>query len=307
MLWNYRYIIKAHDTRALYRQFNRIAGVNTKRPQINVGEWLDPLSPQYNATLAEAIFHYSPRAASNERFEVCIATKEMNEAAWKYPYQSQITVDGTLGVCDSKLLLFIVMGVDEKKGVPLAFLMCSAPSKNKQTSSGYDTEILTKLMRKWRSDLKKMHSGKAFEVLVAITDTDLKERGALLAVFPHIWLLICKFHLRQSWRNPRNKAIKGKPPSFVDTKGRMARLESELIQTTEYSTACLLLRKEREILKAMSASSSAASRGLEHLEYLEGYWLNESLWRSWSDSGRRMAAHLLSCAFKGVLPTTNHL
>lgn len=68
------------------------------------------------------------RASKGERLEVCVTTEEMNEAAWKYAYRSQIILDGTFGICDKRLLLFIVMGIDEhRRGVPLAFLIFSAP------------------------------------------------------------------------------------------------------------------------------------------------------------------------------------
>jgi hypothetical protein len=96
------------------------------------------------------VFHYSARVEKGDRFEVCVATNEMKEASWKYGYRSQIILDGTfqVGVCDKRLLLFIVMGVDEnKRGVPLAFLFFSAPSGNQQSSAGYDTDIIEKLLR----------------------------------------------------------------------------------------------------------------------------------------------------------------
>jgi hypothetical protein len=89
------------------------------------------------------------------------------------------------------------MVIDEnRKGVPVAFLMFSAPTGNKQSSAGYDTAILTKLIRKWRDSVTAcghLHSfaGEVFCPYTAITDTDLKERGALIAVIPSIWLLIC--------------------------------------------------------------------------------------------------------------------
>ncbi|KIJ32258.1 hypothetical protein M422DRAFT_265912 [Sphaerobolus stellatus SS14] len=78
----YQWMLLPHDTRTLYRQYSRFVGVNvTMREEINIDDWLDPNSPNYNHTLAEAVFHYAPRAEANERFEVCIATKEMKEAA----------------------------------------------------------------------------------------------------------------------------------------------------------------------------------------------------------------------------------
>ncbi|KAJ6479863.1 hypothetical protein C8R45DRAFT_772117, partial [Mycena sanguinolenta] len=148
----YRWLLEMRDSRSLYRQYSRMNGVKiVEKPQINVDEWLDPKSSQYNSTIAEAIFHYSPRAERGECFEVCIATNEMNEAAWKYGHENQIIVDGTFGICDSRLLLFIVMVVDEnRKGIPVAFLLFSAPTGNRQSSAGYDTAILTKLIRAWR-------------------------------------------------------------------------------------------------------------------------------------------------------------
>lgn len=151
----YRWLSKPQHSRSLYRQFNRLNGVKvTEKPQINVDEWLDPTSAQYNATLADAIFHYSARAEKGDRFEVCIATDDMNEAAWKYGHEKQIILDGTFGICNSRVLLFIVMAVDEeRKGVPIAFLMFSAPTDNKQSSAGYNTTILTKLLRKWHESV----------------------------------------------------------------------------------------------------------------------------------------------------------
>ncbi|KAK0231641.1 hypothetical protein EDD85DRAFT_793307 [Armillaria nabsnona] len=49
--------------------------------------------------------------------------------------------------------------------------------------------------------LGSKRDGGVFSALVTITDTDLIEQAALLNVFPHIWLLLCRFHLWQSWRN----------------------------------------------------------------------------------------------------------
>ncbi|KAJ7850480.1 hypothetical protein B0H14DRAFT_2581920 [Mycena olivaceomarginata] len=106
----------------------------------------------------------------------------------------EIILDGTFGICDSRLLLFIVMVIDkDRKGVPVAFLMFSAPTGNKQPSCDYDTEILTKLLRASKSLTKcgRLYSflKVVFCLFTGITDTDLKERGAQVA----------------SWKNHRKK------------------------------------------------------------------------------------------------------
>lgn len=139
----------------------------------------------------------------------------MKAAAWKYAHGKQLILDGTFGICDRQILLFIAMGIDSAgKGVPLAFLLFLAPTGNRATHAGYDTGILKELLTSWKSSLGKKDS-EDFCPKIAITDTDTKERGALSIVWPSIWLLLCKFHVRQCWTNKR-KALRclGKTVNF---------------------------------------------------------------------------------------------
>ncbi|KAJ7881120.1 hypothetical protein B0H14DRAFT_2566083 [Mycena olivaceomarginata] len=56
----YCWLLQHHDTHSLYRQFSRLHGVKvSEKPYINLHEWLDLHSRQYNPTLASAVFHYS--------------------------------------------------------------------------------------------------------------------------------------------------------------------------------------------------------------------------------------------------------
>lgn len=212
---NHRYHLLPTDNTSLYRQFSRRNGVDVRqKPEYNIDEWLDPKSPNYNETIHQAIFHYSARSTAGERFEVCISTSEMDKAAWNYVHHSQLVLDGTFGVCTSRLLLFIALGVDENgKGVPVAFFLFSAPAGNQATHAGYNTDILYKLLSRWEVHLSKQGPS-PFTPYVAITDTDIKERGALLRVWPGIILLLCKFHLRQCWTNHRKTALRCSSTDF---------------------------------------------------------------------------------------------
>ncbi|KAF8177083.1 hypothetical protein K438DRAFT_1978732 [Mycena galopus ATCC 62051] len=267
---------------------------------------------QYNPM--KAIFHYSACSNKGERFEVAITNDDMNRAAWKYGHESQVILNGTFGVCDSRLLLFIVMTVDEnQKGVPVTFLLFSAPTGNRQSSSAYDTAILTKLLKKWSGSLNKCahsygHSVTSFKPLSAITDTDLKERRALITVLRDIWLLICRVHLRQLWRNHWSKMLKGKKPVHADLKQRMARLEVALTATQTITDTCALLKAEHQVMIRLSAEHpKAAKKAIMHINYLNNYWTTENLWPSWSDYGWTVLASMLGTAVDGVIPTTNHL
>ena len=92
--------------------------------------------------LREAIFHYSPRKAQDERFELCISTPEMKSAAIQLIHRKQLILDGTFGLSSARLLVWIAMGIDDDNcGLPVAFFLFSAPSGAKVTHAGYNTSI----------------------------------------------------------------------------------------------------------------------------------------------------------------------
>ncbi|KAJ3845789.1 hypothetical protein EV368DRAFT_90093 [Lentinula lateritia] len=272
---------------------------------------MDPKSRDHNAALAEAVFHYSARTDVNERFKICISTKEMDDAAYKYAHHSQLILDGTFGVCSSRLLLFIAMAVDEdRKGVPIALFLFSAPTGNRATQAGYNTEILRELLSYWKEHLVRKYG--TFEPYTCITDTDTKERGALVQVWPKIILLICRFHLRQCWTNHRKKIVMGSQNDYWKNHVRehLQDLEVFLIATVEHPVAMERLSQSRVYLTSLAddpAAKLASKGGISHLDYLEKYWMPVPMWQSWSEWGHITASALLKIAVEDVIPTTNHL
>lgn len=307
----YRWLLETKDHRTLFRKLDRARGVDvTQEAHINIDEWLNHSSPSYNANLAASVFHYEPRRTKDDRFELCIATKEMRDAAWVYGNKKQLILDGTFGVSKAKVLLFIAMAIDNNgKGIPLAFFLFSAPSENKHTPAGYDTSILTKLLKIWKNSLEA-EVGNDFSCLVAITDTDTKERKALTLTFSDIYLLICRFHIRQSWQNHRSKSVLGQTSAHSAIRARLARIEDELLATTIYEDACAIIKRESTAMEQLSRTEDEilALGALKHIHYLSSYWLSsEAIWKSWSDRGREDAAALLNCPVSSVVGTTNHL
>ena len=209
---NYRYLIRSDDFSRLHRDHLRITyGIDVRiKPEHNVHNWLNPKSNFFRAALYNNVFHYAARQAEDERWMFCIATQEMNDAAWRYCHKQQLLLDGTFGLCTVRLLLWIAMGIDESRsGLPVALFLFSVPTGNKATHAGYNTAILADLLGVWKRKLGQ-RGGEFFMPCTAMTDTDLKERGALVAVWPDIILLLCKFHVRQCWTNKR-KALRISP------------------------------------------------------------------------------------------------
>ena len=64
---NHRYELLSLDFSCLYRRYYRLQGINVDiKPEININNWLNSTSPAFNPTIAEAIFHYTPRVAAGE-------------------------------------------------------------------------------------------------------------------------------------------------------------------------------------------------------------------------------------------------
>jgi hypothetical protein len=206
---NVRYELLPSDSSRLYRIHNRLKGVDFAQPaEYNLDDWLNPNSPQYQKQLHEAIFYYKARTDKDERLRVCIQLPEMKAAAWQYAHNGQLILDGTFGISDSRLLLFIALAIDHSgKGVPLAFFLFSAPTGNQATHAGYDASILTELLKAWVASMGDLN-GVSFCPKLVITDTDMKERAALYIVWPSIILLLCRFHVRCCWSNKRKSLIK---------------------------------------------------------------------------------------------------
>ncbi|KAK7051223.1 hypothetical protein VNI00_004723 [Paramarasmius palmivorus] len=336
---NVRYLLLPSDSSTLYQKYGRKLGINVATlPQYNIDDWLNPDSRNYKPDFRQIIFDYAAKANAGERFRVCIATNEMNDAAWEHVHHSQLLLDGTFGVCSSKLLLFIALGIDkEKKGEPVAIFLFSAPTGSKATHAGYDSSILRTVLSMWKDHLTwyrfrmtrpviTIRDGEEasriqmpyFTPYSVITNTDTKERKALLLVWPEIILLLCKFHVRQSWSNHRKKdlgsgSVKVTQASYWKdiVRNRMNSLENSLLQTTEHSTAMDLLAKERTYLIFIQNSNPSAEKavkaGLVHIAYLNEHYMSLEMWQSWSAWGRLAASTKIGVAVEDVVPTTNHL
>ncbi|KAL0568041.1 hypothetical protein V5O48_013952 [Marasmius crinis-equi] len=317
---NVRYLLLPTDSSTLYSKYGHSLGINVKvPPQYNISYWLDPSSTNYKPEIARAIFHYNERAEAGDRFEVCISTPEMDQAAWKYAHQAQLVLDGTFGVCTVRLLLFIALAIDsEGKGLPIALFLFSAPTGNRATHAGYNTAILEKVLRKWEGHLSSQRPGsERFTPRSTITDTDTKERAALVKVWPNVVLLLCKFHVRQCWTNNRKKVVgggdKAKPNFWKDhVRNHLRGLESLLLDTTTHQQAQDLIKNQYSYFDAIIADKNAdatraAEAGKKQLSYLNTNWMDIAMWRSWSKWGRLTVASLLKIKIEKVASTTNHL
>ena len=151
ILGNYRLLLKLSDISNIMRNFRKSnLNINTRvQVEQSVDNLLSNKSDKQDLSLCEACFHYVSKTEINERLEIGISTQEQRDLAQKFGHNQLLLLDGTFGVCNRKILLFIFLILDsQKQGIPVAFFLFSPPS-NKQASGSYDHKILAKLFEKF--------------------------------------------------------------------------------------------------------------------------------------------------------------
>src|SRR6202453_1850236 len=121
--------------------------------------------------------------------------------AWKYGHKHQMLMDGTFGTCTARVLTFILMAIDDNgKGIPVAFIIFTARKHAKAVHADYNGALLEMLLGQWKRGMgKHPETGEEFEIAVANTDNDPRERHALSHNWSDVFLLLCRFHTWQSW------------------------------------------------------------------------------------------------------------
>ncbi|CAG8687195.1 24460_t:CDS:2, partial [Gigaspora rosea] len=282
-------------------------GINIKNDTAkNLEQFLGPDANQ--SELKEACLHYQPRIKETDRLEIIISTREQQKCAWKYGHQNLILIDGTFGVSKNKLLLFIIMVIDENnKGIPISFIIFTPPSQNRLTSSGYDSNILEQLLIIFRDRISTIYNQNhfsknqnataiTFSHLIAMTNTDVKERKALL---------------KQLGRGGENNIVLQRQT----LKAYLSNLLKEAWSTdSDEDMVRKFIKEKKELLKTIIYKAENASNetkkvldgGVRFFTYLEKQWAGNLL-HSWCFNGQKRAAKSLGISLEKLPTTNNHL
>ncbi|GJE99378.1 hypothetical protein PsYK624_156320 [Phanerochaete sordida] len=238
---NHRYILTSQDSTLLYQSYRRENGmIQRTRPEDNLDKWFhaeNPMPPIH--ALTEALIHYQPHVpGENDCFMLLLSTPQQREMAWKFEHKRQLIMDGTFGVCSARLLLFILLVINDcNHGIPVAWYFFSAKEDHTRVHASYDGAVLTAGVQHFKEALGRNATGEEFEIVVANTDNDSREQTAISAAFPRVTLLLCSFHTWQSWRAALNKHLctvpKGDPRQ--DICSELSQLLYDLInKVTDY-------------------------------------------------------------------------
>ncbi|KAJ7233622.1 hypothetical protein C8J57DRAFT_1532157 [Mycena rebaudengoi] len=213
-------------------------------------------------------------------------------------------MDLTFGVCSDRVLLAILMVLDEEgHGLPVGQFLFSAKQEAKAVHADYNGKLLEELIGDWQRGMGKNADGEEMDVSVAGTDNDPRERYGLTANFPHILLLLCMFHTWQAWRNGLNKHLRV-IPAGDDRQSIRRRLV--------YEEAVAAYNEELEYFRSLTRRRDNLSKqqgkgGLAFPAYLASYLKLRSFWLSWSLAGAIEAARKMGVAVSEVARTTNAL
>jgi hypothetical protein len=151
---SHRYVMLDHDNKSLYRKYLAAMdlGLDSRvDASVVLMRWWDKNSPGHRPDITSNMAWFTPYSDTSERFEAIVVTPAMTSAAWKYGYSNQMIMDGTFGLTKERILCFILMVVDDqRKGIPVGFLLFSALEEHKGTAGSYTAQVLKDLLVKWR-------------------------------------------------------------------------------------------------------------------------------------------------------------
>ncbi|CAB4488981.1 unnamed protein product [Rhizophagus irregularis] len=220
-----------------------------------------------------------------------LATKEQRELAWELGHNKILHLDGTFVISNKKILLFVLLVLDEQnKGIPIGYLLFSAAGGTHKASSSYNHIILKELLLYYKHRLEQEKWYK-FTQKVAMTDCDHKERKALIEVWPDIHLILCLFHVSQSWEDKLKANVN----------------DSSYINQITHTITNTEIHLKNQIQNNIPKSKlNVIHSALNFVYYIRDYWAGD-LSIGWCAYGRIFAANILGVLPEKIPTTNNHL
>ncbi|KAG0692955.1 hypothetical protein DFH29DRAFT_985619 [Suillus ampliporus] len=300
---HYRYMLSDHESSSMYRTLaNEIGIPQRSAAEDNLDRWFRPTKPEPSSPLlSEALVFYQPHITNvTDRFALILMSAKQQEMAWSFGHQKQMLMDGTFNICSSRVLLFILMVIDnENRGIPVCQIIFSARQEAKATHADYNGQLLKHYLPEWKASMGKNKDGEEFNMTVANTDNDVHECHALQINFPDALLLL---------------AIRCIPKdSHKDTHLQLAKFLMLLLKDiTDYDLAVARYNEELAYFKQISKArvplvKAKGKAGLAFLAYFQDYLKTRSFWTLWSPGGVLLAAERMGVPLEKVAKTTNHL
>ncbi|KAJ7165212.1 hypothetical protein C8R46DRAFT_901169 [Mycena filopes] len=316
---SYRFVLNDHETTSLYRTPARERGIAQAPPQNNIDLWFRQTNPAPpNPRLTASCISCSPCLADDPegRFSIILCSPEQRLAAWRYGHKKQVLMDLTFSVCSGRVLLAILMAINENNhGVPIGQIIFTARKSAKAVHADYNGQLLKDVLGKYKAGLGKNAEGEEFTVEVASTDNDPRKRFGLRETWLGIYLLLCMFHTWQAWRNGLNKHLRVIPEgdNRQEIRHRLGKfLMRQLKEICNYEEAIAAYTSELAYLKSLAKKGDNLSKlqakgGMAFLAYFQSYLRVCVFWESWSLAGVMEAARRMGVPFSVIARTTNHL
>ncbi|KAJ6557769.1 hypothetical protein B0H19DRAFT_945764 [Mycena capillaripes] len=311
---SFRFVLSNHETTSLYQTLARKHGI----PQDNLHLWFCSDNPKPpDPHLPASCLSYSPHIiGESDRFTLILTTPEQKIMAWKYGHKRQVLMDLTFGVCLGRVLLTILMAIDENNhGLPIGAFLFSTKPEAKAVHADYNGPLLKKMLGDWKEGMGTNDAGKEFDISVGNTDNDPRERHGLQGNWVLILLLLCMFHVWQAWRNALAKHLRGIPKGEdrEEIRQRLGKFLMHLLKEIGvYEDAIGAYNVELRYFKKLASSPDELNKqkgkaGLAFLAYLQSYLKVRDFWLSWLIAGVQEAAAHLGVPISEIARTNNHL
>ncbi|RIB19246.1 hypothetical protein C2G38_2036221 [Gigaspora rosea] len=253
--------------------------------------------------LSNSVIYFEKRKHRHDHICLVLATQDQISLAWQYGHEKYIILDDSFETGNKKLLLYVIMVVDEQnKGIPVGYLLYSRPNNfYMMEANDHKYTILKKLLIEYKKRLNVNGNSHEFTPRIAIIG-DFRERNVVSEIWNGIDLLYSPHKVRQCWETKADEflsmrssneaiecrqALRNELTNLFNILERAS--ESEMrIQIQEVERRATERHAEAFNNKVDTMILSLYNGQCEFLKYLRTNWINDI--KMWSFNNRSRAA-----------------
>ncbi|CAG8443059.1 2702_t:CDS:2 [Cetraspora pellucida] len=247
--------------------------------------------------LRNSAIYFERRQHRHGHVCLVLATDEQLSLAWQYGHEKCIILDDSFETGNKKLLLYVIMVIDEqKKGIPVGYLLFSKSNNPHTMEENNHEDTILKLLIEYKKRLTDKNS-QEFTPKIAII-SDFRER-VVSQVWSGIDLLYLPHKVRQCWETKADEFLfKGGSNEAIEchqVRNELTDLFNELECASESEIQVKIQEVERHATERHAEAFNNKidttilflyNRQCEFLKYLRTNWINNVEMWSYSDRSR---------------------
>ncbi|CAG8689520.1 16303_t:CDS:2, partial [Dentiscutata heterogama] len=256
--------------------------------------------------LSNSVVYFEKRKHRHDHICLVLANEEQLGLAWSYGHEKCIILDDSFETGNKKLLLYVIMVVDElNKSIPVGYLLYSRPNNSYvMEENNHKYIILKKLLIEYKKRLNNFKGNfQEFTPRIAIIGNFREpiERIVVSEIWNGIDVLYSPHKVRICWETKADEFLfMGGSNEAIECRqilrNELTNLFNELERASESEMQAQIQEMERRAMERHAEAFnnktllSLYNGQCEFLKYLRTNWINDIEIKMWSFNNRSRAA-----------------